>query len=123
MGPNTWKSQSARLGLRSFVTLLTYSPDLAPYDFHVLSPTKVKRALQNGHISPMKIGRENGYRMLNGNISTKDMEQFVPRYDKCLNKLNDYVNKKEAHEISSARSRAIEVHYEFVNEPESILDN
>lgn len=72
------------------MTLLTYSPDLAPCDFHVLSPTKVKRALRNGGISPMKIGRENGYRMLKGNISTKDMKKFVPRYNKCLNKLDDY---------------------------------
>lgn len=75
------------------MTILTYNSDLAPCDFHVLSPTRAKRALRNGYIGLMKIGGGNGYRMLNGNISTKDMKKFVPRNNKCLNKLGDYAEK------------------------------
>lgn len=40
-------SQTSQLNFsrRSFVTILTYNSDLAPCDFHVLSPTRAKRGL------------------------------------------------------------------------------
>ncbi|KAL2730445.1 hypothetical protein V1477_016256 [Vespula maculifrons] len=59
----------------------------------VFGPMKERRALRTGDISSMKIGRGNSYRMLKGSFSTKDMEKFVPLYNKCLNKLSDYVEK------------------------------
>ncbi|KAF7401681.1 hypothetical protein HZH68_007501 [Vespula germanica] len=71
----------------------SYSPNLALCDFQVFGPMKERRALRTGDISSMKIGRGNSYRMLKGSFSTKDMEKFMPLYNKCLNKLSDYVEK------------------------------
>jgi [histone H3]-lysine36 N-dimethyltransferase SETMAR len=72
----------------------SHSPDLAPSDFHLFGP--LKRALSGKHFSSddeLKDAVLQFLMQLDGSFYWGGMVSLIDRWDKCLNKFGDYVEK------------------------------
>ena len=67
-----------------------YSPDLALYDFHMFGPMKAKRRYFTDEV---QIAMQEWVSDVGREFFNKGIEKFVSRYDKCLNKLGDFIEK------------------------------
>jgi histone-lysine N-methyltransferase SETMAR len=71
-----------------------YSPDLAPCDFHLFP--KMKKHLRNQRFectADAQIEAKNWLRSQDASFFYEGLDKLIYRYDKCLNKLGEYVEK------------------------------
>lgn len=72
----------------------SHSPDLAPCDFHLFGP--LKRSLSGKHFNSddeLKDAVLQFLVQLDGSFYWEGMVSLIDRWDKCLNKFGDYVEK------------------------------
>lgn len=71
-----------------------YSPDLSPCDFHVFGPMKEALAKERfGNDEEVKNGVRKWLTEVGRDFFNSGIEKLVSRYDKCLNRYGDYVEK------------------------------
>lgn len=71
-----------------------YSPDLAPCDFHVFGPMKEALAKRRYFTNEeVQIVTQEWLSDVGRDFFNKGIEKLVSRYDKCLNKLGDFIEK------------------------------
>ena len=71
-----------------------YSPDLAPSDFHAFPGLKKELGGQRfADEASLRVAVENYFRKMDASWYRVGIEKLVSRYDKCLNKYGDYVEK------------------------------
>ena len=71
-----------------------YSPDLAPCDFHLFP--KMKKHLLNQRFectADAQTEAKNWLRSQDVTFFYEGLDKLIYRYDKCLNKLGDYMEK------------------------------
>jgi hypothetical protein len=72
----------------------SYSPDLAPSDYHLFATKKVWLATQRFHTNKQLMEGVNGrLHNLAAQFFDKGLQELVSRYDKCLNVDGNYVEK------------------------------
>jgi hypothetical protein len=71
-----------------------YSPDLAPPDFHLFGPLKQHLGGRLFHNNEeVEIAVDEWLRMQKPNFYRDGIFKLVPRWDKCINVLGDYIEK------------------------------
>lgn len=71
-----------------------YSPDLAPSDFHLFPAIKAKLAGQRfPNLHALTSELNNIFKNLEQSFYSSGIEKLVVRYNKCLDKFGDYVEK------------------------------
>jgi histone-lysine N-methyltransferase SETMAR len=72
----------------------SYSPDLAPIDYHLFTKMKVRLATQRFHTNEELVdGVSNWLHNLAAPFFDERLQKVVSRYDKCLNVDGNYVQK------------------------------
>ena len=74
----------------------TYSPDLAPSDFHLFLYLKKFLSGQHQHFQDdreAKMRHTQWFQSQTADFYDTGIQKLVPRYDKCLNSRGEYVEK------------------------------
>jgi hypothetical protein len=73
----------------------TYSPDLAPSDYHLFTYLKNSlRSLCFNNNEELMEGVKTWLSSQTADFSDTGIQKLIPRYDKCLNSGGDYVKKQ-----------------------------
>jgi hypothetical protein len=71
-----------------------YSPDMAPSDFHLPPKMKMHLRVQSFHtIEDVQNEVKEWLHAEDAFFSYEGLDKLIYRYDKCLNRLGDYVEK------------------------------